>query len=67
MSENQVANHFSILEDDAMGELGKLLKLMMHSKTNMHWLLLRIRSHDLQTLQTILQEICFRHILPSTK
>ena len=39
---NQVANHFPRLEDEAMRNLEKRLKLMMYSQMNMLWARLSI-------------------------
>ena len=37
-TENQVADHLSRLEDEAMSELGERLKLMILSVMTMYWL-----------------------------
>ena len=41
-TDNQVADHLSRLEDEAMHELGEKAEIMMHSQINMYWPLLRI-------------------------
>ena len=38
-TENQVVDHLSRLEDEAMRELGVRLTLMIRSPMNMYWLL----------------------------